>query len=151
MSYLWAYILPQRSQRPDHVGKCCLIKKSQEWEDKQRKQRSKKFYGWDMYSFALKQRQFTALVGRMSTYFLLQQNKTFPPPHPQCHFLTACWGVDLHWLVCMIPTTCPICKMKLHICSKQSSGSWPTPLTPPRPLPPHKSPIPGVCSLPYQV
>lgn len=22
MSYLWAYLLPQRSQRPDHVGKC---------------------------------------------------------------------------------------------------------------------------------
>lgn len=38
MSYLWAYIPPQRSQRPDHVGKCCLIMKSQEWGDKENRE-----------------------------------------------------------------------------------------------------------------
>lgn len=95
MSYLWAYILPQRSQRPDHVGKCCLIKKSQEWEDKQRKQRSKKFYGGDMCSFALKQRQFTALVGP-HVHILsprAKQNLSPPPttPVPLPHSLLGRW------------------------------------------------------------
>lgn len=94
MSYLWAYILPQRSQRPDHVGKCCLIKKSQEWEDKQRKQRSKKFYGWDMYSFALKQRQFTALVGphvHILSATAKQNLSPSPSPVPLPHSLLGRW------------------------------------------------------------
>lgn len=94
MSYLWAYILPQRSQRPDHVGKCCLIKKSLEWEDKQRKQRSKKFYGWGMYSFALKQRQFTALVSphvHILSPTAKQNLSPSPSPVPLPHSLLGRW------------------------------------------------------------